>query len=279
MTKIATATTAIRLHAEGVLDLDAPIGTYLPDYRPHPTHGHPTTRAAAQPHRGARQPAPGSVGPARRPAAGPGRSRPRSSPSTAPPSRPVGARASYSNIGYLLAGEVIDSATGATDRGLRPRPRAGPARHGRRPATTTTRTLRARSGTCAPHALRSRSFAALLPSGIVGSPRRGTHRPAPLPGQRRRLRRARRHRRRRGPARRRPRRRHDGPPPRAQPPRPRGDAHHHRDREAVRPRHRLVPQARPTPNAPPRSSSTTAPAAASGTRCASTPTNDSPWSR
>ena len=35
MTKIATATTAMRLHAEGVLDLDAPIGTYLPGYRAH----------------------------------------------------------------------------------------------------------------------------------------------------------------------------------------------------------------------------------------------------
>ena len=44
MTKIATATTAMRLHADGVLDLDAPIGSYLPGYRPHPTHGHPTTR-------------------------------------------------------------------------------------------------------------------------------------------------------------------------------------------------------------------------------------------
>src|SRR4029079_10979795 len=30
MSKIATATTAMRLHADGVLDLDAPIGSYLP---------------------------------------------------------------------------------------------------------------------------------------------------------------------------------------------------------------------------------------------------------
>ena len=44
MTKIATATAAMRLHADGVLDLDAPIGTYLPGYRPHARHGHPTTR-------------------------------------------------------------------------------------------------------------------------------------------------------------------------------------------------------------------------------------------
>ena len=44
MTKIATATAAMRLHADGVLDLDAPIATYLPAYRPGPRHGHPTTR-------------------------------------------------------------------------------------------------------------------------------------------------------------------------------------------------------------------------------------------
>lgn len=38
MTKIATATAAMRLHADGVLDLDAPIGINLPGYRPHPRH-------------------------------------------------------------------------------------------------------------------------------------------------------------------------------------------------------------------------------------------------
>ena len=43
MTKIATATAAVSLHADGQLDLDAPVGTYLPDYRPT-KHGHPTTR-------------------------------------------------------------------------------------------------------------------------------------------------------------------------------------------------------------------------------------------
>ena len=72
MTKIATATTAMRLHAEGVLDVDAPIGTYLPDYRAHRHARPPHDPRAAHPHRGARQPAPGSVGPARRPAARPG---------------------------------------------------------------------------------------------------------------------------------------------------------------------------------------------------------------
>jgi CubicO group peptidase (beta-lactamase class C family) len=44
MTKIATATAAMRLHRDGLLDLDAPVGCYLSGYRPHPEHGHPTTR-------------------------------------------------------------------------------------------------------------------------------------------------------------------------------------------------------------------------------------------
>src|SRR5918993_2993539 len=44
MTKIATATAAVRLHADGRLDLDAPIGTYLAGYRTSAKQGHPTTR-------------------------------------------------------------------------------------------------------------------------------------------------------------------------------------------------------------------------------------------
>ena len=113
MTKIATATAAIRLHAEGVLDVDAPIGTYLPGYREHPTHGHPTTRELLSHTAGLGNPLPVRwVRPADQP------------PDPAlvtqivtkhgTPKHDVGARASYSNIGYLLAGEVIASATGAT---------------------------------------------------------------------------------------------------------------------------------------------------------------------
>jgi CubicO group peptidase (beta-lactamase class C family) len=113
MTKIATATTAIRLHAEGVLDIDAPIGTYLPDYQAHPTHGHPTTRELLSHTAGLGNPLPVRwIRPADQ------------QPNPAllaeiitkhgTPKHDVGARASYSNIGYLLAGEVIASATGAT---------------------------------------------------------------------------------------------------------------------------------------------------------------------
>ena len=113
MTKIATATTAIRLHAEGVLDVDAPIGTYLPYYRAHATHGHPTTRELLSHTAGLGNPLPVRwVRPADQPPdldllAG-------IIAKHGTPKRAVRARASYSNIGYLLAGEVIASAAGAT---------------------------------------------------------------------------------------------------------------------------------------------------------------------
>ena len=103
----------MRLHADGVLDIDAPIGTYLPDYRAHPEHGHPTTRELLSHTAGLGNPLPVRwVRPADQ------------SPDPAllariitkhgTPKHAVGARASYSNIGYLLAGEVIASATGVT---------------------------------------------------------------------------------------------------------------------------------------------------------------------
>lgn len=111
MTKIATATAAMRLHADGLLDLDAPIGTYLPGYRPHAEHGHPTTRQLLCHTAGLRNPLPVRwVRPEHRPA----------DPTLVPrilgkhgtPRKPVGVRAGYSNIGYLLAAEVVQAATG-----------------------------------------------------------------------------------------------------------------------------------------------------------------------
>ncbi len=113
MTKIATATTAMRLHADGILDIDSPIGAYLPGYRPHATHGHPTTRELLTHTAGLGNPLPVRwVRPADQPP----------DPDLlahlvikhGTPRRPVGVRASYSNIGYLLAGEVIAAVTGAT---------------------------------------------------------------------------------------------------------------------------------------------------------------------
>jgi CubicO group peptidase (beta-lactamase class C family) len=113
MTKIATATTAVRLHAEGVLDIDSPIGDYLPAYRPHTRYGHPTTRQLLSHTAGLGNPLPVRwVRPADQPPDPALLTRIITRHGT--PRRPVGAHASYSNIGYLLAGEVIRSVTGST---------------------------------------------------------------------------------------------------------------------------------------------------------------------
>ena len=111
MTKIATATAAVRLHAEGRLDLDAPIDTYLPGYRTPVEQGRPTTRQLLTHTAGLANPLPIRW------------VRAEHEPDDQAlldrivekhgvPRRPVGQRAAYSNIGYLLAGEVIAAATG-----------------------------------------------------------------------------------------------------------------------------------------------------------------------
>lgn len=111
MTKIATATTAVRLHSEGKLDLDTPVGAYLSDYRPDPRHGHPTTRHLLTHTAGLANPMPIRW------------VRPEGEPEDpdligriiekhGAPKRAVPAVAAYSNIGYLLAGQVIEAATG-----------------------------------------------------------------------------------------------------------------------------------------------------------------------
>lgn len=111
MTKIATATAAMRLHADGLLDLEAPIGTYLRGYRPHPRHGHPTTRQLLTHTAGLGNPLPVRWVRPEHHAAVPNRLarivRKHGAPHTT-----VGSRAAYSNIGYLLAGEVMEAAAG-----------------------------------------------------------------------------------------------------------------------------------------------------------------------
>jgi CubicO group peptidase (beta-lactamase class C family) len=111
MTKIATATAAMRLQADGVLDLDAPIATYLPTYRPHARHGHPTTRQLLTHTAGLANPLPIRwVRAADQPDDPALLDRIVAKHGT--PTRTVGARASYSNIGYLLAARVMEAATG-----------------------------------------------------------------------------------------------------------------------------------------------------------------------
>jgi CubicO group peptidase (beta-lactamase class C family) len=111
MTKIATATAAMKLHADRHLDLDAPLGTYLPGYRPHPRHGHPTTRQLLTHTAGLGNPLPVRwVRPENR-AADPDLVA-RIVHKHGTPRRRVGGRAAYSNVGYLLAGAVLQAATG-----------------------------------------------------------------------------------------------------------------------------------------------------------------------
>src|SRR5215203_4459187 len=107
MTKIATATAAVQLNTRGALDLDAPIGAYLPTYRPHRVHGHPTTRQLLTHTAGLANPVPVRwVRPADRPEDAEQHRRIVARYGT--PRRTVGTRPRYSNIGYLLAGEVIE---------------------------------------------------------------------------------------------------------------------------------------------------------------------------
>ncbi|MEO5662264.1 MAG: serine hydrolase domain-containing protein [Nocardioides sp.] len=113
MTKIATATTAMRLYDEGILDLDAPIGQYLPGYRPHPEHGHPTVRQLLTHTAGLGNPLPVRWVRLEDDPADPAVLA-RIAAKHGTPRRATGSRPSYSNIGYLLAGEVITAATGKT---------------------------------------------------------------------------------------------------------------------------------------------------------------------
>jgi CubicO group peptidase (beta-lactamase class C family) len=111
MTKIATATAAMQLHATGRFDADAPIGTYLPSYRPHKVHGHPSTRQLLTHTAGLPNPMPVRwVRPDGEPEA-PEQHR-RLVDKYGTPRRTVGGNPQYSNIGYLLAGDVIEAVTG-----------------------------------------------------------------------------------------------------------------------------------------------------------------------
>ena len=232
----------MRLHADGVLDLDAPIGTYLPGYRPHPRHGHPTTRQLLTHTAGLGNPLPVRwVRPEDQPRTRPAASG--SSPSTGPHASPSGARRVLQH--RLPPGRRGDRGRHRhARRGLRPRRGAGPARHGRDRTTATDRALRAPSATCgcpracSPAAARaaarrhrrsptSRRTPASDPflvngaayGGLVGTATDAVRLAAAHAAHA-----------------------HD-PPPGAHARRPRADAHHHRDGQAVRPRHRLVPQA------------------------------------
>lgn len=124
MTKVATATAATRLAAQDALQLDAPIGLYLP-MNVSGKHVQPTMRQLLTHTAGLSNPVPiGWIRPAGQPpdpelitSVLRKHGRPRRAP---------GQGAAYSNIGYLLAGQVIEAVTGVsveqavTDLVLRP---------------------------------------------------------------------------------------------------------------------------------------------------------------
>jgi CubicO group peptidase (beta-lactamase class C family) len=116
MTKLATATAVLQLCERGLLDLDAPVGAYYApfrDLRPAEWAARATVRHLLSHSVGLANPLPIRwVRPTDAPALAPGpfiadllarHGRLRSAP---------GARAAYSNLGYLVLGEVIAAVTG-----------------------------------------------------------------------------------------------------------------------------------------------------------------------
>jgi len=113
LTKIATATAAMALADRGRLDLDAPVSDYLPSY--------PTTRRGARPvvgqlldhTAGLPNPLPVRwIRPASGDAPDPATFLARLLAKHGTGKNPIGGRARYSNLGYLVLAEVIAAAVG-----------------------------------------------------------------------------------------------------------------------------------------------------------------------
>src|SRR6478752_6994541 len=112
MSKIVTATAALRLADEGRLDLDAPVRSVVPSFAARAGHAQPRIRQLLNHTAGAANPLPlrwvqptgGSPGAAR--------DKVQALLRRARPTRPVGERARYSNLGYLVLADVIATVTG-----------------------------------------------------------------------------------------------------------------------------------------------------------------------
>jgi CubicO group peptidase (beta-lactamase class C family) len=112
MSKIATATVAVRLADEGILDLDAPVSDHFPAYRAR-AGSQPTVRQLLSHTAGAPNPLPLRwVLPADATHADVAAFTRRILDRHGHPSRPVGGPARYSNVGYLVLAEVISAAAG-----------------------------------------------------------------------------------------------------------------------------------------------------------------------
>jgi CubicO group peptidase (beta-lactamase class C family) len=170
MSKIATATAAVALAEAGVFDLDAPVTAYLPGY---PT-GRPVVRQLLDHTAGLGNPLPiGWVHPAGERGPDPRVFLWRRLRGRTPTRHRVGGPAHYSNVGYLVLGEVLRRATGEPVTDLVTRTVLGPA--GMRstgyvhPADGSAATGYVRLPRPATAALRL-----LLPDGILGA-RHGRH--------------------------------------------------------------------------------------------------------
>ncbi len=112
MTKIVTATAALRLADEGRLDLNAPIGDYLGALRIR-SHEQPTMRQLLTHTAGLSNPLPLRwTHPADAEPPEPRELLTRLLGRRRAFDRPVGTTAKYSNVGYLAAGEIISAAAG-----------------------------------------------------------------------------------------------------------------------------------------------------------------------
>ena len=112
MSKIVTATAALRLADDGCLDLDAPVGEYV-DHLRAPGPRQPTVRQLLNHTSGLANPLPirwAHLAEATPP--DPEVLLRRLMSRRHPYRYPVGAAARYSNLGYLAAGQVITSAAG-----------------------------------------------------------------------------------------------------------------------------------------------------------------------
>jgi CubicO group peptidase (beta-lactamase class C family) len=112
MTKIVTATAALRLADEGRLDLSAPAGAYV-DYLRAPGNTQPTVRQLLNHTAGLGNPLPIRwAHPAGAPAPDPEALLRRLMGRRRAYRFPVGESARYSNVGYLAAGQIIAAAAG-----------------------------------------------------------------------------------------------------------------------------------------------------------------------
>jgi CubicO group peptidase (beta-lactamase class C family) len=112
MSKIVTATAALRLADEGRLDLDAPVRSVVPSFAAKSGHIEPQIRQLLNHTAGAANPLPLRwVQPAGAPP-GVARDKVGTLLRRARPRRPVGELARYSNLGYLVLADVIAAAAG-----------------------------------------------------------------------------------------------------------------------------------------------------------------------